>query len=979
MRLSGAFRNACRGFPTGSVSRPRTGVRVFATKGTSVRVGSSHIFTRDGSSSGGGRSAGAAVKFGKHHEQAAASSYDISLRELMQRTKEEITSLQKRYPALKPVLAIIQAGEDDALVEVNKNLAGKIGLDVIQISLPMECTEDEIIEEVLKLNEDCKVHGVALHLPQPSLTRRVLDSLKPEKDVDGVTDLNIGRLVRGDVVESFVPPVASAVVELLGRHDSSVEGKMAVIVGENRPLEVALQGLMQARGMAVVSSSWSTDSLQKQVLQADVIVLASAGRASVPPAWVRPGAAVINCGPALVSEELGAAGTAVEMSVAPGVGSLAAALRIQNVVKSSRRWMQEQQYRPWTLRSLKLQPLSPVPSDIEISRGQTPKAIDLLAREIGLLSDELEAYGRAKAKVRLSLLHRLRAQPDGKYVLVAGITPTPLGEGKSTVTIGLVQALTAHLKLSSFACLRQPSQGPTFGVKGGAAGGGYAQVIPMEEFNLHLTGDIHAITAANNLVAAAVDARMLHEATQSDKALFNRLVPTVNGSRRFSPIQIARLQRLGIGKTDPAALTPAEVSSFVRLDLDPGKVTWQRVVDTNDRFLRKITVGQANTEKGHVRETQFDIAVASEIMAILALTDGLADMKERLGRMVVGTSRAGRPVTADDLGVTGALAVLMKDAIKPTLMQTLEGTPVFVHAGPFANIAHGNSSVLADKLALKLVGEEGFVVTEAGFGADIGMEKFFNIKCRASGLRPHVVVLVATVRALKMHGGGPSVSAGSPLPREYIDENLKLVEDGCSNLKKQIQIAHLFGVPVVVALNVFKTDTEAEVDLVCRIAKDCGAQDAVACHHWAQGGRGSVELAKAVKNAAQQPSHFQFLYDLQMPIVEKIRTIAQKVYGAEDIELSPEAEAKIAYFNEQGFGTLPICMAKTHLSLSHMPDKKGVPTGFVLPIRDVRASIGAGFIYPLVGTMSTMPGLPTRPCFYDIDLDPDTEEITGLF
>ncbi|KAG5846470.1 hypothetical protein ANANG_G00115300 [Anguilla anguilla] len=444
------------------------------------------------------------------------------------------------------------------------------------------------------------------------------------------------------------------------------------------------------------------------VLQADVIVLASAGRAAYP-AWVRPGAAVINCGPALVSEELGAAGTAVEMSVAPGVGSLAAALRIQNVVKSSRRWMQEQQYRPWTLRSLKLQPLSPVPSDIEISRGQTPKAIDLLAREIGLLSDELEAYGRAKAKVRLSLLHRLRAQPDGKYVLVAGITPTPLGEGKSTVTIGLVQALTAHLKLSSFACLRQPSQGPTFGVKGGAAGGGYAQVIPMEEFNLHLTGDIHAITAANNLVAAAVDARMLHEATQSDKALFNRLVPTVNGSRRFSPIQIARLQRLGIGKTDPAALTPAEVSSFVRLDLDPGKVTWQRVVDTNDRFLRKITVGQASTEKGHVRETQFDIAVASEIMAILALTDGLADMKDRLGRMVVGTSRAGRPVTADDLGVTGALAVLMKDAIKPTLMQTLEGTPVFVHAGPFANIAHGNSSILADKLALKLVGEEGFV------------------------------------------------------------------------------------------------------------------------------------------------------------------------------------------------------------------------------------------------------------------------------
>ncbi|KAJ8270598.1 hypothetical protein GJAV_G00116920 [Gymnothorax javanicus] len=980
MRLSAALRSACRGFPSGSFSRSLNGVRIFGSTDKSVPVGITPQFARHGSSSSGGRSTGAAVKFENLREESAALSYNVFLRELIEWSKDEIISLQKRYPALKPVLAIIQAGEDDALLEVNKKMAGKIGLDVIQISLPVECTEDEIVEEVLKLNADCKVHGVALHLPRPSLTRRVRNSLKPEKDVEGITDLNIGKLVQGDVSESFVPPVASAVVELLGRHGTSMDGKVAVIVGENRPLEVALHCLLQARGMVVVSSTWNTERLQKQVLQADVIVLTSAGQDSIPTGWVRPGAAVINCGPALVSEQGGAAGIAAGMSSAVGMGSLAAALRIQNVLKSSLRWMQDQQYRQWSLRSLKLQPLSPVPSDIEISRSQTPKPVCLLAEEIGLLPEEVEVYGHTKAKVRLSLLDRLREQPDGKYVLVAGMTPTPLGEGKSTVTIGLVQALTAHLKLNSFACLRQPSQGPTFGVKGGAAGGGYAQVIPMEEFNLHLTGDIHAITAANNLVAAAIDARILHEATQSDKALFNRLVPSVNGVRKFSPIQIKRLQRLGIRKTDPTALTPEEIGSFVRLDLDPEKVTWQRVVDTNDRFLRKITVGQASTEKGRTRQTQFDIAVASEIMAILALTDGLADMKERLGRAVVGTSRAGQPITADDLGVTGALAVLMKDAIKPTLMQTLEGTPVFVHAGPFANIAHGNSSVLADKLALKLVGEDGFVVTEAGFGADIGMEKFFNIKCRASGLRPHVVVLVATVRALKMHGGGPSVSAGAPLPREYIDENLKLVEDGCCNLKKQIQIAHLFGVPVVVALNVFKTDTAAEVDLVCRIAKDCGARDAVPCHHWSQGGRGSVELARAVKNAAtQQQNDFRFLYDLQMPIVEKIRTIAQKVYGAEDIDLSHEAEAKIAYFTQQGFGSLPICMAKTHLSLSHMPDRKGVPSGFVLPIRDVRASIGAGFIYPLVGAMSTMPGLPTRPCFYDIDLDPDTEEITGLF
>uniref|UniRef100_A0A671WMP1 formate--tetrahydrofolate ligase n=1 Tax=Sparus aurata TaxID=8175 RepID=A0A671WMP1_SPAAU len=851
--------------------------------------------------------------------------------EIVQSAKEAMAALQKRNPALQPMLAIIQ-----------------IGLNITQICLAKECSEDEIVEELLKLNEDPRVHGVYLHLPPASLTSRVLNTLKPEKDVNGISDLNMGRLVRGDLSKGFVPPVASAVLDLLENH-----GKSVLLVGEDGPLGVALQCLIERSGMVALKSQWRSKSLQTQVMQADAVVLLGAGNMDVPPTWVRPGAAVIRCEPTL---ETGTVGCIV--------------IVIINVVRSGRRWLQEQQYRPWQLRSLKLQPLTPVPSDIEISRAQTPKPVDQLAEEIGLLPEELEAYGRSKAKVRLSLLDRLHAQPDGKYVLVAGITPTPLGEGKSTVTIGLVQALSAHLKLNSFACLRQPSQGPTFGVKGGAAGGGYAQVIPMEEFNLHLTGDIHAITAANNLVAAAIDARMLHEATQSDKALFSRLVPSVNGVRRFSPIQISRLNRLGINKTDPASLTPEEISTFVRLDLDPSKITWQRVLDTNDRFLRKITVGQA----------RFDIAVASEIMAILALADSLEDMKNRLARMVVGTSRSGEPVTAEDLGVSGALAVLMKDAIKPTLMQTLEGTPVFVHAGPFANIAHGNSSVLADKLALKLVGRDGFVVTEAGFGADIGMEKFFNIKCRASGLRPNVVVLVATVRALKMHGGGPNVSAGAPLPREYIDENLSLVAGGChSNLRKQIQIAHLFGVPVVVALNVFRTDTQAEIDLVCQLAKECGASDAVPCHHWAQGGRGSLELAQAVNEAASRPSNFQFLYNKEMPIVEKIRTIAKKVYGADDIKLSPEAEAKIDYYSQQGYGSLPICMAKTHLSLSHMPDKKGAPTGFVLPIRDVRASIGAGFVYPLVGTMSTMPGLPTRPCFYDIDLDPVTEEITGLF
>ncbi|XP_014992598.2 monofunctional C1-tetrahydrofolate synthase, mitochondrial isoform X1 [Macaca mulatta] len=908
---------------------------------------------------------------------------DSIVREVIQNSKEVLSLLQEKNPAFKPVLAIIQAGDDNLMQEINQNLAEETGLNITHICLPPDSSEAEIIDEILKINEDTRVHGLALQISENLFSNKVLNALKPEKDVDGVTDINLGKLVRGDAHECFVSPVAKAVIELLEKSVGvNLDGKKILVVGAHGSLEAALQCLFQRKGSMTMSSQWKTPQLQRKLHEADIVVLGSRKPEEIPLTWIQPGITVLNCSHDFLSGKVGCGSPRIHFGgliEEDDVSLLAAALRIQNMVSSGRRWLREQQHRRWRLHCLKLQPLSPVPSDIEISRGQTPKAVDVLAKEIGLLADEIEIYGKSKAKVRLSVLERLKNQADGKYVLVAGITPTPLGEGKSTVTIGLVQALTAHLNVNSFACLRQPSQGPTFGVKGGAAGGGYAQVIPMEEFNLHLTGDIHAITAANNLLAAAIDTRILHENTQTDKALYNRLVPLVNGVREFSEIQLARLKKLGINKTDPSTLTEEEVSKFARLDINPSTITWQRVLDTNDRFLRKITIGQGNTEKGYSRQAQFDIAVASEIMAVLALTDSLADMKARLGRMVVASDKSGQPVTADDLGVTGALTVLMKDAIKPNLMQTLEGTPVFVHAGPFANIAHGNSSVLADKIALKLVGEEGFVVTEAGFGADIGMEKFFNIKCRASSLVPNVVVLVATVRALKMHGGGPSVTAGVPLKKEYTEENIQLVADGCCNLQKQIQIAQLFGVPVVVALNVFKTDTRAEIDLVCELAKRAGAFDAVPCYHWSVGGKGSVDLARAVREAASKRSRFQFLYDVQLPVVDKIRTIAQAVYGAKDIELSPEAQAKIDRYTQQGFGNLPICMAKTHLSLSHEPDKKGVPRDFILPISDVRASIGAGFIYPLVGTMSTMPGLPTRPCFYDIDLDTETEQVKGLF
>jgi len=623
--------------------------------------------------------------------------------------------------------------------------------------------------------------------------------------------------------------------------------------------------------------------------------------------------------------------------------------------------------------------LTPVPSDIEIAQAAVPLPINQIADEIGLLPKELVLYGDDKAKVRLSVRDRLKNEPDGKYVLVTAITPTPLGEGKTTTTVGLSQALGAHLGKKVFTNVRQPSQGPTFGIKGGAAGGGYSQIIPMEDFNLHLTGDIHAITAANNLLAAAIDTRMHHESYQKDTTLFNRLCPKdKQGNRRFAPVMLRRLKKLGIDKTNPDDLTPEEVSRFARLDIDPDSITWRRVTDTNDRYLRGITIGQGPKEK-FTRETGYDITVASEIMAILALTTSLADMRERLGAMVIGTDKAGTPITADDIGIGGALTVLMKDAINPNLMQTLEGTPAFVHAGPFANIAHGNSSIVADQLALKLVGEDGYVLTEAGFGADIGMEKFFNIKCRYSGLVPNCVVLVATIRALKMHGGGPKVVAGRPLSIEYTTENLELLEAGCSNLQAHINNAVRFGVPVIVAVNRFKDDTDAEVEVVRQAAMAAGAQDAVMSNHWAEGGLGSVDLGKAVIKACEQPANFKFLYDTDMSIKEKIEIIATKIYGADGVEYSEEAEEKIELYTKNGFDNLPICMAKTHLSLSHDAKLKGAPTGFIVPIRDLRASVGAGFLYPLVGTMSTMPGLSTRPAYYDIDLDLETGKVIGLF
>lgn len=925
----------------------------------------------------------------------------VVAKDIRVKLKALVDETRKQYPEFNPCLAIVQIGDrpdSTSYIRSKSKAANEIGMVAKHVKLSNTTTEQEVLKKVDELNKDPSIHGIIVQLPpdssEPIDPSACTNAVAPEKDVDGLNDVNAGRLARGQLNDCIVPCTPRGCLELIKRTGTEVQGKKAIVLGRSKIVGAPMSDLLTWNHATVTVCHSRTKDLPDVVRGGDIVVVGIGSPYFVKGDWIKDGAVVIDCGINALPDSTKKSGHRLVgdvdyneaqkraswiTPVPGGVGPMTVAMLMQNTVESAKKIIMKQKAGLWEIKFLPLNVLCPVPSDIDISKAQDPKNIQCVASEIGILAHELDLYGTKKCKVSLSVFDRLENEPNGKYVVVTGITPTPLGEGKSTTTIGIAQAMAAHLKKNTFACIRQPSQGPIFGIKGGAAGGGYAQVIPMEEFNLHLTGDIHAITAANNLVAAAIDARIFHESTQKDQALFNRLVPVKDGKRGFSEIMLRRLKKLGIDKTDPDELTPEEAGLFARLDIDPDSITWQRVLDTNDRFLRKITIGQSPTEKGMTRECQFDISVASEIMAILALGRNLKDVKERFGKIVVACDKKGNPVTADDLGVTGALTVLMKDTIKPNLMQTLEGSPVFVHAGPFANIAHGNSSIIADNIALKLVGQDGFVFTEAGFGADIGMEKFFNIKCRYSGLIPNCVVLVATVRAIKMHGGGPKVVAGRPLAQVYIDENLELVKNGFVNLAKQIENALYFGVPLVVAVNRFKTDTDAEVELLINLSKEAGAFDAVVATHWADGGAGAVKLAEVVLKAAEQPVEFKFLYDLKLPIEKKIEIIAQKIYGADGVEFSDEAQKKINRFRSQGFNDLPICMAKTHLSLSHNSELKGAPKGFVLPIRDVRASVGAGFLFPLVGTMSTMPGLPTRPCFYDVDLNTETGEVLGLF
>lgn len=938
---------------------------------------------------------------------------------IRQEISKDIIDIKSIDNTFQPKLAIVQVGErpdSSTYVKMKRRAAQEAQIEVDFVHLPDNVTEVEILNHIELLNNDDSVHGIIVQLPLPKHINEdnVTSAVLSKKDVDGFGSFNVGELAKKNGTPSFLPCTPKGIIELLNRYNVTLEGSKSVVIGRSDIVGGPVAHLLTAANSTVTIVHSKTQNIPSIVKDADVVVVAIGQPEFVKGDWFNENAVVIDVGTNFVDDATKKSGfryvgdvefdKAVEKvklitPVPGGVGPMTVAMLMQNTFTAAKRVYDSENNisdsNSPIFNKLPLNLLKPVPSDFEISRAQIPKKITDIALESGIHSNEFEPYGFVKGKVDLNILDRLKNNENGKYILVTGITPTPLGEGKSTTTVGLAQALGAHLNKKVFANVRQPSMGPTFGIKGGAAGGGYSQVIPMDEFNLHVTGDIHAISMANNLLAAAIDTRMFHESTQKDGPLYKRLVPAKKGKRAFTKSMLRRLEKLGIDKTNPDDLTEDEIHRFARLNIDPESITWRRVVDCNDRFLRGITIGEAPTEKGFVRKTGFDISVASECMAILALCNSLEDMRERLGKIVIGTNKeTNEPVTCEDIGCAGAMTALLKDAVKPNIMQTLEGTPVFVHAGPFANISIGASSVLADKIALKLAGvnpnwkqevkEEkvGYVITEAGFDFTMGGERFINIKSRASGLIPDVIVIVATVRALKVHGGGPEVRAGAPLPNEYLTENVELLRKGCANLAKHISNAKSYNLPVVVAINKMSSDSDKEHEVIREESLKAGAIDAIVSNHWEEGGLGAVKLAEGIINTTKEYSNdqFKFLYELNtgLTIEDKINKIAQEMYGAKDVEFSEEAQRKIDLYTKQGFGNLPICIAKTQYSLSHEANLKGVPTGFTFPIRDVRIATGAQYLYALAAEIQTIPGLPTHCGFMNIEVN-ENGEIEGMF
>uniref|UniRef100_A0A8B9JAN7 C-1-tetrahydrofolate synthase, cytoplasmic n=1 Tax=Astyanax mexicanus TaxID=7994 RepID=A0A8B9JAN7_ASTMX len=756
--------------------------------------------------------------------------------------------------------------------------AAEIGINASHIRLPKTATEDEVLQTIEQVNEDPAVHGLIIQLPLDSVNPidadKMTNAVTPEKDVDGLSSINAGKLARGDLRSCFIPCTPNGCMELIKQTGLQVAGKIVVVVGRSKIVGAPMHDLFLWNHATVTSCHSKTSDLAEQVKRADILVVGAGKAELVKGDWVKEGAVVIDCGINYIQDSSKPGGTRVVgdvhypsakeragyiTPVPGGVGPMTVVMLMENTVQSAKHFLQMYTGK-WKISYRKAKPLKPQPSDFQISHSCQRKPIAQLAKEVGLFSNEVEPYGRSRAKVRVDVLERLKKQPDGKHVVVTGITPTVLGEGRRTITFGLAQALGAHLNINAFACLQQPS--------------------PKSNHKYTL-------------------------------CLFE-----------------TPLQRLDIETSDPLTLTEEEMRRFVRLDVNPDS----------------MQVGDANFLK-------------DEIMAILSLSSSADDLKHRLARMVVAASRSEEPITTEDLGVSDALALLLNNALKPCLMQTLEGTPVFVHSSSCADFTLGSASVMASKIALKLVGPQGFVVTETAHGADASLEKFLNIKCRSSGLQPNVVVLVATVRALKMHGGAPRVSL--TLTDIYsLSSNLKLLEKGCAHLKRQVENAREYGLPVVVAVNAFSSDRKAELDLVCSQARQAGVFDAVLCTNWSDGGAGALDLAKTVQRAAELPSPFHYLYDLQLPVEQKIEKVAQQTYGAKDVKLSPKAKEKLALYMKQGLANYPVSLAKTHLSLNNDPKFKGEPTDFTLPISDVQAYVGAGFLSLLVDRVSFIPSLP---------------------
>ncbi|KAG1964545.1 C-1-tetrahydrofolate synthase, cytoplasmic [Pimephales promelas] len=860
--------------------------------------------------------------------------------QVKERLKKEVAEMKTQFPGFRPGLVVLQVGDrDDSNLYISMKLkaAAEIGINANHIRLPETATEDEVLQSIVAVNENPAVHGLIVQLPLDSIcpinTEKVTNSVAPEKDVDGLTSINAGKLSRGELGNCFIPCTPNGCMELISQTGVSVMGKNAVVIGRSKIVGAPMHDLLLWNHATVTTCHSKTLDIAEHVGRADILVV-GAGRAEmVKGEWVKEGAVVIDCGINHIPDHSKASGKRVVgdvhyssakeragyiTPVPGGVGPMTVAMLMKNTVESAKRFLNTYTPGKWNIVFTRQKLQEPQPSDAAISHSCQSKPVGQLAREVGLFSEEVEPFSRS----------------DRNYFY-------SIGRGKRTTALGLAQAFGA-LNINAFACVQEPSLGSCFGARGVAVGGGYSQIIPLEEASLQPSGQNALISAASRVVMDTIKAHAHYETKLSEKALFDLLVPLKEGQRSVSPAQLCRLKKLGIEKSDPLTFTGSEIRRFVRLDIDP-----ETTADSD--------------------------SLENEIMAILSLSSSEEEMQQRLAQIVVATNKSGDPVTTEDLNVSGPLAMLLKDALKPVLMQTVEGTPVFLHTSPLVDIAQGSPSILADKMALKMVGSKGFVVTEAGHGANIGLEKFFNIKCRYSGLQPDVVVMVATVRTLKMHGGAPPIQAGLPLPKEYSQENLMQLERGCCHLRRQVENAQAFGLPVIVAVNNFSSDTDAELELVCGQARQAGAFDAVKCTNWSKGGAGALALAKVVQRAAELSGRFRFLYDSQIPAADKLRTVAQKMYGAKDIELSPKSKEKLALYTKQGFGNLPVCIAKIHPSSSKDPMMKEEPTNFMLPITDIKANAGAGFLSCLTNSTKTEMDDPMWPCFHGNNLYHDSK------